>query len=70
MPRKSQRWKTISIPEEVFDEIKEIVKSHPYGYRSVSSFVLDSIRRNPEYRPFEVRQKGRYQVTGKPRRDE
>jgi len=39
-------YRHISIPEDVFLEVKRFIAEHPeLGYRSVSEFVKDAIRR-------------------------
>jgi len=50
MPEKTSKWKSVSLPEEVIDEIKAILDQNPeLGYNSVAEFIMDSIRRNPNY---------------------
>jgi len=51
MPRKTQKWKTISLPEKMVEKIKEIIKNHPErGYRSVAGFITAAIRDHPDYK--------------------
>ena len=39
-------WKSISLPEEMVEEIARIIRERPeLGYKSVSSFVIAAIRR-------------------------
>ena len=43
MPRRN--WKQVSIPKEMYDEIKRLIEEHPeLGYRSVSAFVATACR--------------------------
>jgi hypothetical protein len=50
MPQRTSKWKSVSLPAEVIDEIKAILKKNPeLGYNSVAEFVMDSIRKNPNY---------------------
>ena len=37
-------YRNIKIPEELYQEVKKIVDSGELGYRSVSEFVIESIR--------------------------
>jgi len=48
MPTKG--WTTISFPKEMVEKIKKIIKEHPeLGYKSVSDFIIDAIRKHPHY---------------------
>ena len=38
-------WKQVSIPREMYDEVKRLIEEHPeLGYRSVSAFVAHAVR--------------------------
>jgi len=42
-------YKTISIPEEMFNEIVRVIKVRPdLGYQTVTEFIKDAIRRRLE----------------------
>jgi hypothetical protein len=43
------RYKTVQIPAEMYEAIKEGIKTLPHlGYRSVKGFVEDAVRRRLE----------------------
>jgi Arc/MetJ-type ribon-helix-helix transcriptional regulator len=46
MPRK--RYRTIAIPEELYEKCEKIVKEGNLGYSSVSEFVKEAIRKRLE----------------------
>lgn len=43
-----ENYRSVSIPIELYNKIQKIVKKRSYGYRSVSEFVTDAIRRRVE----------------------
>ena len=46
----NEGWKSISLPDEMVDKIKNIIDHNPdLGYRSVSQFIIAAIRENPHY---------------------
>ena len=46
-------WKSVSIPEDMVKEIQRIIKENPHlGYKNVSQFVINAIRKLIEqYKP-------------------
>lgn len=39
------KYKGISIPKEMFDEIEKVIKEHPeLGYSSITDFIKEAIR--------------------------
>lgn len=50
MSESTSKWKSVSLPTAVVDEIKSILEEKPeLGYNSIAEFVVDSIRKNPDY---------------------
>ncbi len=48
MPRPG--WKSVSLPKDMVDKIQRIIESNPeLGYKSVADFIVDAIRRHPDY---------------------
>ena len=42
-------WAVVRIPKRMLEEVQDIIQDHPEkGYRSVSAFVADAIRRRIE----------------------
>lgn len=46
MPQK--KWKSLSLPEDVWDRVKEVVDSGIVDYKNPTDFILDAIRRRME----------------------
>ena len=46
MPRR--RYRTIAIPEDLYEKCEQVVKSGDLGYSSVSEFVKEAIRKRLE----------------------
>lgn len=38
------RWKTVQIPEELVDQVDEVIKSGKYGYASRAELIREAIR--------------------------
>jgi len=55
-------YKTISLPKEMLEEIREFIDENPsYGYSSVADFVSTAIRSYVDYREILESQKRRTQ---------
>lgn len=44
MASKKEGYTNISLPNELVDEIREVVESRRLGYRSISEFVKEAVR--------------------------
>ena len=44
----SYNYRSIKIPEELVLKVEELLRSSGLGYRSVSEFVIDAVRRRVE----------------------
>lgn len=39
-------WRSISLPEEMIEKVAKIIEERPeLGYKSISSFIIDAVRR-------------------------
>ncbi len=43
-----KRYRTVALPEELYEKVEEIVRRGKLGYSSVSEFVKDAVRRRLE----------------------
>jgi hypothetical protein len=50
MPAKSEKWRSVSLPESMVKLVKELVDEYPeLGYKSVADFITAAIRAHPDY---------------------
>lgn len=48
MSQSGKKWKSTSIPEDLYDRIKETVESKAGDYKNPTDFIIDAIRRRLE----------------------
>ncbi len=39
-----KRYRTVSLPEELFEKIEAVIESKEYGYSSVTEFIKELVR--------------------------
>jgi Arc/MetJ-type ribon-helix-helix transcriptional regulator len=60
----SKKWRTVSLPFEMIEEIRHYILAHPEeGYTSVSEFVSAAIREFDEYKRLLADKKGNQSIT-------
>ena len=43
-------WTSVSVSKDMVEKIRKLIEENPdLGYRSLSDFVQDAVRRHPEY---------------------
>lgn len=50
-------YRRISIPEELVTEIEDLIRTNKKGFRSVSEFIKDAIRKNLDTMDFTEKDK-------------